>query len=161
MALAVVALAGSAHTFHASIAQLDYIPSRKSIETMIFLHAEDLERLMKDRLGPKASLDQAREAERFTRAYLREVFQLRDASGKLLEADWVGMEVRTHFTVCYLEFATPQGLGGVTLANRIHHHLPDQSNTARIKIDGKDHRDLVFNATNGFAAQPLLSLQQR
>ncbi len=155
------ALGLHAHTYHASIAQLDYIPSKKTIETMIFVHAEDLERLMKDRLGPRASLDQAREAERFTRSYLRDVFVLADADGRPVPFEWVGLEVRTHFAVCYLEFPAAQGLGGMTLRNRIHHHLPDQTNTVRVKIDGKDHRDLEFPAGQGDAAQPLLGLKSR
>lgn len=152
----------AAHTFHASIAQVDYISSKQSLEVIVWIHAEDLERRMKQSEGPNASLEKEKQAEKFVREYLRTHFVLKDRFGKPLAMQWVGVEVRTHFIAAYFEAPAPGGLGGVTLSNKILlAMLPDQVNTVKVKVDGKERRELVFNNSGQPSSQPLLDLKQR
>jgi hypothetical protein len=160
--IATLAPIAAAHTFHASIAQVDYITARKSLEVIIWIHAEDLERRMKLANGPRASFDKEKEAERFVREYLRTHFELKDRLGRPLPMQWVGIEVRTHFIAAYFEAPAPGGIAGVTLTNRILlAMLPDQVNTVKVKVDGKERRELVFDNRGAPKTQRLLELQSR
>lgn len=152
----------TAHTFHASIAQVDYITSKKAFEVIVWIHAEDLERRMKQANGPRASFDKEKEAERFVREYLRTHFELKDRLGRPLAMQWVGLEARTHFVAAYFESPAPNGIGDVTLTNRILlAMLPDQVNTVKVKVDGKERRELVFDNKGAAKTQRLLGLQPR
>jgi hypothetical protein len=158
LALAPVA---AAHTFHASIAQVDYITDKKSLEVIVWIHGEDLERRMKQSNGPRASLDKEKEAEKFVKEYLRTHFQLKDRKGQPLSMQWVGLEVRTHFVAAYFEAPAPDGIADVTLTNKILlAMLPDQVNTVKVKVDGKERREIVFD-NKAAKAQRLLELQPR
>jgi hypothetical protein len=161
--LALFALtASSGHTFHSSLAQIDYISAKKTLEVIVWIHGEDLERLMRKKLGKNATLDKQKEAERFVHGYLREYFEIKTAAGKPLAQNWVGLEVRTHFVTAYFECSAPEGLTGLTLTNRVLlDALPDQVNAVKVKQDGKDRLELTFDNSGGAGPQPLAGLQTR
>lgn len=157
--IAAVTCFAEAHTFHSSIAQVDYIASKKLFEVIVWIHSEDLERLFQEAAGRNASLDHKKPAEKFVHEYLKSHFELRDASGKAMEQKWVGLELRTHFLAAYFEVPAPQGLSGVTLKNSILlDRLPDQLNTVKVKHDGADKREIEYHNRGAEAEQPLLAL---
>lgn len=134
-----------AHTLHRSMAQIEWISAKRSLEVMLLLHGEDIERLVKSRLGAGATLDRPKQVEPFLFRYLGEHFELRDGAGKAVPFEWVGMEVHTHFVTVYLE-ARADTLTGWTLRNRIlFGELPDQSNAVLVKRDGKAAREITFD----------------
>jgi len=135
-----------AHTYHTSIAQIEHISTAKSLEIMLWLHAEDVEAQFRQAHGRNATLDDKTKADAFVSAYLQKMFELRDTAGqKPVAVRWVGMEVRVHFLTIYLEAAAPAtGLAGLSLRNRILMHLPDQLNIVKVRQDGKDRNDLEF-----------------
>lgn len=150
------------HTFHASIAQIDYISSKRVLEVIVWIHAEDLERRMQQQLGRKAKLDDSKAAERFVREYLRTHFEIKRSNGEALPQNWVGVEVRTHFIAAYFESPSPSGLADLTLSNRILLAMfPDQENVVKVKHDGKERRELTFNNRAPREPQRLLELQAR
>ncbi len=149
------ALLASAHTYHSSIAQVEYIAARRAIEVMVFLHTEDLERLFQEQHGRQANFEPAADA--FVQRFLQKAFVVRDAQGRPVPQKWVGLELKVHFAVAYFELPAPQGPARWTLTNRIFlDRLPDQLNTAQIKLDGKPVRELVFDRSVRPATQPLL-----
>lgn len=150
------------HTFHSSIAQLDYITAKKKFEVIVWIHADDLERLLKDQHGPATTLDKPKEAERLVQDYLKTHFELRTPQGKLLPHHWVGLEVRTHFVAAYLEIPWADGIADLQLTNSILlAELADQVNVVKVKRDSADRRDLEFNRRGAPATQPLLNLTTR
>ncbi len=158
----VLAPLAAAHTFHASIAQIDYISSKKTLEIIVWIHAEDIERRMRDQLGANATLDDRRQAEGFVKEYLKGHFELKRSTGAPLALQWVGLEVRTHFLAAYLEAPAPNGMLDLTLTNRILlAYLPDQTNTVKIKQDGEEERELLFDNRGSARAQRLMELKPR
>lgn len=152
----------AAHTFHSSLAQIDYISTKKTLEVIVWIHAEDLERVMRDKLGKSATFDKQKESERFVHAYLREHFEIKTATGKTLPQNWAGLELRTHFVTAYFECPAPEGLNGLTLTNRILlDALPDQINDVRVKQDGKQRHELQFNNASGPGPESLATFQTR
>lgn len=156
------ALPIAAHTFHSSLAQIDYISAKKRIEIIVWIHAEDIEKVMKEKHGRNATLDNRKEAERFVRTYLQSHFEFRNDSGKPVPLTWVGLKVRTHFIAAFLATPAPEGLQNLSLANRILlDALSDQMNLVKIKLDGQERRELSFDNRKGATAQPLAVLQSR
>jgi hypothetical protein len=152
----------TAHTFHASIAQVDFISSKQTMEVIIWIHSEDIEGRMRQQLGRNASLDKSKDAERFLKEYLRGHFVLKDRAGKALGMQWVGVEARTHFVAVFFEVPAPNGIADVTLTNKILlAMLPDQVNTVKVKVDGKERNELVFDNRGALRMQRLLELQRR
>ncbi len=138
----------SAHTYHSSIAQLDYISGKKTIEAIVWLHTEDIERAFKAQHGASANFDDPAAAERFVGNYLKSHFELH-SRGKLLAQKWVGLEVKVHFVAAYFEVPLAEGLDGVTLSNRLLlDRVPDQVNAVQVRQDGKPRHDFTsINAT--------------
>jgi len=153
--IALIAVAASGHSYHSSIAQLDYISAKKTAEVMLFLHTEDLERAFHARLGPNANFDDPAQAEKFVAAYLKIHFLIRGKQGELLRPQWVGMEVKVHFLTVYLELPLQDGWSGLTLQNRILLDVPGQTNSVQLKRNGHPLRELQFTSTNGLLRQPL------
>lgn len=148
-----VALVASGHTYHSSIAKLDYISEKKAIEVVVWLHTEDMERAFKAEHGANANFDDPAAAERFVRGYLQSHFELR-AQGKLLPQKWVGLEVKVHFVAAYFEVPLVAGLDGVTLTNRLLlDRVPDQINTVQVQQDGKARHEFQLTAAD---PKPLL-----
>lgn len=145
-----------AHTYHSSIAKLDYISEKKTIESIVWLHTEDIERAFKAHHGANANFDDPAAAERFVSNYLKSHFELR-SRGKLLVQKWIGLEVKVHFVAAYFEVPLAEGLDGVTLTNRLLiDHVPDQVNTVQIQQDGKTRNEFQFSSTG---TKPLLPHQ--
>lgn len=156
LALAALAVCAHGHTYHASIAQVEYITAKQALEVMVWLHTEDIERAFQAAHGPQANFDDAKAAERFVAGYLQQHFVLRDKQGQPLAQRWVGMELKVNFLTVYLELPLPQGYAGVTLDNRILlDRLPDQTNSVQVKQDGQARRELQFTAATRGARQPL------
>lgn len=144
--LAALGFTIQAHTYHSSIAQLDYISARQTIECIVWLHTEDIERAFQQKRP--GNFDDPKQAEAFVRDYLREYFQLRNSAGQLLAHKWVGLEVKVHFVAAYFEIEAPS-LQGLTLANRLLlDRVPDQTNTAQWKVNGKPRKEAQFDRRN-------------
>lgn len=141
MRLFLIAMLASGHTYHSSIAQLDYISSKKTIEAIVWLHTEDIERAFKAQHGPGANFDQPAAAERFVSQYLKSHFELRNKQGHLLDQKWVGLELKVHFLAAYFEVSSD----ALTLTNRLlFDRVPDQVNTVHVKKDGQSRHELQF-----------------
>ena len=142
MRLFLVAMLASGHTYHSSIAQLDFISSKKTIEAIIWLHTEDIERAFKAQHGPAANFDQPPAAERFVSQYLKSHFELRNKQGHLLDQKWVGLELKVHFLVAYFEVSAD----ALTLTNNLLlDRVPDQLNTVQVKQDGQARHELQYS----------------
>jgi len=153
--IALIAVAASGHSYHSSIAQLDYISAKKIAEVMLFLHTEDVERAFLAKLGHSANFDDPARAEKFVAEYVNSHFLLRGKRGELLKSKWIGMEVKVHFLTVYLEVPLIDGWTGVTLENRVFLDVPGQTNSVQVKQDGKPLHEMQFTAANDHAPQPL------
>ena len=142
MRLFLIAVLASGHTYHSSIAQLDYISSKKTIEAIVWLHTEDIEQAFKAQQGSAANFDQPLAAERFVSQYLKSHFELRDKQGHLLDQKWVGLELKVHFLVAYFELSAD----ALTLTNTLLlDRVPDQLNTVQLKQDGQARQELHYS----------------
>ena len=143
----VIAGAVSAHNFHASLTSGDYRPDTKSLEMIVVLNADDLEKAVRHQSGREIEIDRTPDAEAQARAYLTRNFELRAAGQKPVPLQWVGMEIKTNFVYIYVEAKLAEGLESLEIRNDVFRDLqPDQVNLLTVKKPGGGKTaDLTFS----------------
>jgi hypothetical protein len=141
-----------AHTFHTSLAQMEYNAQEKSLEISLEVFTQDLETVLSRRSGKKVRLDKTDDTANLVLAYLQETLNLKNAQGEVKQLAWVGMETQADAVWLYVEAPMPEGLERATLRDRIlFETLEDQVNIVHLKYEGKK-ADLVFKPGDEFKA---------
>lgn len=152
LALAVVAYAAPAHTFHTSLMQVEYNEKEQLVEISLQVFTHDLENVLSRRSGKNVRLDKTPQAPQLTLAYLNETINLKNRDGQVKTLSWVGMEPQADAVWLYVETKMSEGLDGAQVRNRIFFDLlDDQVNLVHIKHDEKKY-DLVFKLGDDFKA---------
>jgi hypothetical protein len=142
---ACVAIAASAHQFHAGITDVSFNDRTGSIEVVHTYMTHDVEALLANLYQRPFDLGQP-EDEAVFRKYVEKQFYLLGAGKARLPLRWIGLTVDTESVVVYQEVEkTP-----LAAISRIHHDvmsdfLADQANTVNIKQAGAV-RSLTFDA---------------
>ena len=147
LAVALAALAppsALAHKFHASLAEVEYVPSTHVVEISIRVFPDDLEEALAKRTRKKVRLDATPDVDQLAEEYVRSAFVLSDPSKGVLDLHWVGMETKADSAWIYVQATSDAGLEGVRLHDRVFFDLfPDQVNTVNVK-QGSAEATLVF-----------------
>lgn len=95
-----------------STATVDYQAGSKSLEIMIAMSADHLEEILRKNSGREIELDQSKDAQQLTQAYVLGRFEVKDSTGKPLRLKWVGWEIKGGNVNCYVEtpVSSPDGL---------------------------------------------------
>jgi hypothetical protein len=148
----------NAHTFHTSLAQMEYNAQEKSVEISLEVFTNDLEAVLSKRSGKKVRLDKTDGAAGLVLAYLQDTLNLKNSLGEIKKLSWVGMEPKADAMWLYVEAPMPEGLSGASLRDRLFFELlEDQVNIAHLKYEDKK-ADLVFKPGDEFKA---ISVTQR
>jgi hypothetical protein len=135
----------SAHSFHASLAQIEHNRETGKAEIAIRLFVDDFEEALARRQGAPVRLDKAPDAERIVLAYLGGTLVLTGRDGRKAPLAWVGMDVQALTVWIYLEAELKSGLAGGRLRNTVLFELfDDQVNTVNFR-QGKARATLVFD----------------
>jgi hypothetical protein len=141
-----------AHTFHTSLAQMEYNAQEKSVEISLEVFTNDLEAALSKRSGKKVRLDKTEGADALVLAYLQDTLNLKNSQGEIKKLSWVGMESKADAMWLYVEAAMPEGLDGAALRDRLFFEsLEDQVNLVHLKYEDKK-ADLVFKPGDEFKA---------
>ncbi len=147
---ALVVPTASAHKFHTSFAEADYNEPEHSLQITLRTFPDDLTTILTRRAGRPITLDDKKQADSLTFAYLQEVFELKDARARNIKLTWVGMEASVDNAWLYFEAKLPDGLNGVQLRDRWLADLyEDQLNLVNLR-DGERKLALTFDRTAGF-----------
>jgi hypothetical protein len=142
-----------AHKFNVSAALVEHNPREGLFEITIRVFADDLEGVLSERAGHRVVIDKDPKAEKFTFDYIQERFQLRDRHLKLLELEWVGLEVQVNTVYCYVQAKAPKsGLVDMAIRNRLFFDYQDEQVNTVITRDRAhgDPEDLIFQPGSGF-----------
>jgi hypothetical protein len=149
-----------AHTFHTSLAQMEYNAQEKSVEISLEVFTNDLEAALSRRNGKKVRLDKTEGAEGLVLAYLQDTLNLKNNRGEIKKLSWVGMESKADAMWLYVEAPMPEGLEGASLRDRLFFEsLEDQVNLVHLKYEDKKS-DLVFKPGDEFKAISSTRLEQ-
>lgn len=148
----------AAHKFYVSITQIEYNQQEKSAEIIIRIFADDLESALGKRTGRSVKIGQATDFDQLALGYLRDTFELKNGSGRIVRFNWVGKEVQTDMVWIYIEAKMPEGLIGAQLRNRILFDVfSDQVNIVNTKYNGKQV-GLMYQQRDGF--KPIMERQE-
>lgn len=151
-ALLVVVAPLIAHSFHASIGELELDSKTKRAELSLRVFTDDLENALSAGEPKAVKLETTSDADARIVAYLDARLVLRDANGKALKWKWVGRESDVQTTWIYVE-TTWSGAAPKTLENRLFFELfADQVNSVNVRRDGK-RSGLAYMRDDG--AKPL------
>lgn len=149
------------HKIHVSVSQLEYNHKAQSVEIVLRVFADDLENALSQHAKRQIKLDPAtinkdKQIAETMMAYLRNTFQLKDKSGRLVRLAWVGMEWQVDMYWIYIEGKMPavpansNALEGAQLKNKVFNELfDDQVNIVNAKIQNKQF-GLMFESKDGF-----------
>jgi hypothetical protein len=142
----------NAHTFHTSLAQMEYNAQEKSLEISLEVFTNDLETVLSKRSGKRVRLDKTDGADGLVLAYLQDTLNLKNGLGEIKKLSWVGMEPKADAIWLYVEVSMPEGLSGASLRDRLFFELlEDQVNIVHLKYEDKK-ADLFFKPGDEFKA---------
>ena len=149
LAVGAAAPAAEAHKFHASLAEIDYDVTERTVQVSARVFADDLEDALTRRAGHPIRLEVAPEAERLVFEYVKASLTIEDAGGRALALSWVGMEVRVDEVWIFVEAKAPDGFEDAAIGYRVFFELfDDQVNTVNVR-DGGKRSTLVFRRGEG------------
>lgn len=154
LAVIVISLAGAtiAHTFHASLTEVELNAKTRRIELAMRLFTTDLERALSDG-GAPLDIDTTKDVDARIERYLQAKLLLKDAHGSVVKLQMIGKESDAHTTWVYLE-APYDDAAKLTLYNGVFLELfDDQVNSVNIKREVR-RGTLTFQRGDGAKAVP-------
>lgn len=144
----------SAHTFHTSLARVEYNKQEELVEITIQLFTHDLVKTLSRRTGRVIVPDKTKDIEKLTFDYVREKFMLKNSKGEIKQLNWVGMKQETETTWVYVETKMSEGLSNASIQNKLFFELfSNQANLVHLKFDDRK-ADLIFKPGDGFKVIP-------
>lgn len=144
--IALITAVLSAHSFHASLAEVARNPKEKTIEVSLRLFPDDIELAMSKDAGRAVHLDDSPESDKALFHYLERNFVFTSAkSKKQLPLKWVGKEFDVKTLWVYVELPAGASAEEIILDDRILFELyADQVNTVNVKRSADDVRTVTF-----------------
>jgi hypothetical protein len=140
----------TAHDFHVSITEIHYNPEARALEIAIKIFTDDLEAGLEGLGAPILRLGTPREdpsADSLLKRYLDNRFQI-SIEGKLLKNRFLGKEMESDATWCYIEIADVPRPATLTVHNRILlERFEDQANLVNLDVGG-GKRSLMLRKGN-------------
>lgn len=143
-------LSSEAHTYHTSLARMDYNAKEKTIEVTIQLFVHDLAPFLEKRLKKRIDLEKTPGIDEEILKYLSENFVFQNKNGETKRLVWVGKEFEQDTVYVYLEMKFDESLEGVKLQNTIFFEsFPEQTNLVVARF-GEKKTDLLFKSGDKF-----------
>ncbi|MCW3084148.1 MAG: Uncharacterized protein JWP12_1514 [Bacteroidetes bacterium] len=146
--IAVTAFTVPAHRFYLGLTEIRVSTSKKTMDVSCKLFTDDLEEVLLKKYGKKTDLatstkDKATQA--LLNKYINENFKI-NVGGKLQVLSFVGYEVETDATWCYLETVPFNSKGTINIYNTLlYDYLPEQSNMINFYWDDQDKSAKITN----------------
>ena len=136
-----------AHPFYISVCQIDYNPDTDTLEMSLRVFTDDLEQALETIGTGRLHLGTEREAEKadlYIDRYLARHLEFQ-INGRRVNVAFLGKEVDTDATWCYVEIADIPVLDTMTVTNTLlFETFEDQVNLVHVKANDQK-KSLVFN----------------
>jgi len=145
---AVTAFTIPAHRFYLSLTEVHIDSKKKTLDVSCKLFTDDLEEAFLKKYGKKIDLATAtkdKATQTLLNNYINENFKI-NVGGRLQILRFVGYEVETDATWCYLETVPFNGKGTVSIYDALlYDYLPDQSNMIDVSWNEVDKSAKLSN----------------
>ena len=143
-------LPAEAHTYHTSLARMDYNEKEKTIEISIQLFIHDVVPMLERRLKKRVDIEKTSEVDGELFKYLEETFVFQNKKGETQNLNWVGKEFENDVVYVYLEIPVAESPEGAKLQNTIFFEsFPQQTNYVIVQF-GKKKSDLLYKSGDKF-----------
>lgn len=136
------------HRFYLSLTEVRVNTQKKTLDVSCKLFTDDLEDALQKKYGKKIDLATStknKDVQALLSKYINENFKI-NVGGRLQTLSFVGYEVETDATWCYLETVPFTGKGTVAVYNTLlYEFLPEQSNMVNFYWDEADKSAKMSN----------------
>jgi hypothetical protein len=140
----------SAHTYHTSLARMDYNAKEKNIEISIQLFIHDVTPMLERRLKKRVDIEKTAGVDGEIFKYLSENFVFQNKKGETQKLRWVGKEFENDVVYAYVEIPFEEDLAGARLQNTIFFEsYPEQTNLV-VAHFGEKTFDLLYKSGDKF-----------
>lgn len=144
----------ASHTFHASLAQVEFNESSKKVEIAIRVFVDDLEEALTRQAGRRVRLDTTSNVDALALSYVTRSIRIETAQGAPVALTWIGKEPSVDVVWIYVEGSASESIENGRLRYAAFFELfDDQVNTVNIKA-GKRRATLTFSTGDG--AKPIV-----
>ncbi len=141
------AMRKAAHPFYISVCQVDHNPDTAALEVSFRIFTDDLEQALETMGTGRLRLGTEREAEKadlYISRYLARHVEI-EINGRRVSAAFLGKEMDSDATWCYVEVENIPDLKTMTMTNTLLlESFEDQVNLVHVNANGQK-RSLVFN----------------
>jgi len=139
-----------AHTYHTSLARMDYSAKDKNIEISIQLFIHDVTPMLERRMKKRVDIAKTAGVDGEIFKYLEENFVFQNKKGEVQKLKWVGKEFENDVIYAYIEIPFEQSLEGVKLQNTIFFEsFPQQTNLVIAQF-GEKKVNLLYKSGDKF-----------
>ena len=135
------------HPFYISVCQIDHNPGNDALEVSFRIFTDDLELALEDMGTERLRLGTDRESEKadlYIGRYLERHVGI-EINGRRVNAAFLGKEVDSDATWCYVEIEKTPVIRTMTLTNTLlFEAFEDQVNLVHVNVNGQK-KSLVFN----------------
>jgi hypothetical protein len=150
LSFALLSPAAEAHTYHTSLARMDYNAKDKNIEISIQLFLHDLTPMLERRLKKRVDIEKTPGVDGEILKYLVENFIFQNKKGEAQKLQWVGKEFENDAVYVFFEIPFDESFGGTKLQNTIFFEsFPEQTNLVIARF-GEKKIDLLYKPGDKF-----------
>lgn len=150
-------LPSTAHEFHVSKCEVEYVKEERSVQISLQIFIDDLELAMKNAGSENLFLCTKKEhpeANDFIKAYLSTVFKI-NVDGQEMDYDYLGKEMSEDLAAvwCYLEISNTDINTSFRIENKVlMETFPDQKNLVKVKLSKTTKEHYLFD-TKDFSGE--------
>ncbi len=125
------------HKYYVSVTQINYVPSKQSVQIISRIFVDDLENLLKERYDDAITLSPKNEestTDEYIKTYLTEKLKIK-INNKAARLTFIGKEYDADIVKCYLEIEGVNKIESIEISNQVLFDLYDeQQNIVKTKI---------------------------
>jgi hypothetical protein len=141
------------HKFYVSVTQIEYIEEKESVQMIMRIFVDDLEKLLRTRYDKSITLDESKKDDQidaYIGKYLANKVEVK-INNKLVAFKFLGKEYEDDIVFCYLEINNISDINDFEITNNLFFEIfKEQQNIIKADIKSKN-KSIVLTSQNNKA----------
>lgn len=129
------------HKFYVSVTQIEYVKEKKSVQIVMRIFIEDLEKLLRDRYDKNITLNESKtekHIDTYIEEYLEKKIQI-NINNNLVDYKFIGKEYEDDIVFCYLEIENISQISDFEISNELFFDVfKEQQNIIKTNINSQN-----------------------
>jgi hypothetical protein len=138
------------HKFYVSVTQIEYIEEKESVQMIMRIFVDDLEKLLRTRYDKSITLDESKKDDQidaYIGKYLANKVEVK-INNKLVAFKFLGKEYEDDIVFCYLEINNISDINDFEITNNLFFEIfKEQQNIIKADIKSKN-KSIVLTSQN-------------